>query len=175
VAGAFQFNLVISTKEQLLVSEERLLAVLRWMLLKMPTTKRWYPVLERYIDQIAGRVGGFGGNPGAIEPSPTGDVPGLPQPKLGPAPGVGEIEHCGKIEGIVYDHFGDFAGFILEDEAGRCHRFESREVPMLELVHHAWIERTRVAVLAERHRPHVALSVILRAGGPRVIADRDEA
>ena len=68
VAGAFQFNLVISTKDKLLHSEERLLAWLRWMELKMPKTRSWYPVLLRYIDQIVGRVQGFGGDPEKFRP-----------------------------------------------------------------------------------------------------------
>jgi hypothetical protein len=76
VAGAFQFVINIKTKGAILLNEERLLATLRWMVLQMPTTKRWYPVLQRYIDYVAGRVQGFGGNPGQILPSPTGWVPG---------------------------------------------------------------------------------------------------
>lgn len=165
VMGAFQFNLMISTKEPLLLPEERLLAVLRWMELKMPTTKRWHPVLVRYIDQVAGRVQGFGGNPSQIDPSPTGEVPGLPS-----KPGEEGVEVCGKIEGIIYDHFGDFAGFVVEDDSGRLHRFTSREAPMLAVVHHAWEARTRVSVIAELGRRHVPCEVILKArGGPKDI------
>jgi hypothetical protein len=48
VSGAFQFSINISTKEQLLLPEERLLAVLRWMQTKTPPGKRWFPVLQRY-------------------------------------------------------------------------------------------------------------------------------
>ena len=43
-------------------------------------------------------------------------------------------EVTGKVEGIVYDHFGDFVGFVLEGECAHEHRFESREKPMLELL-----------------------------------------
>ena len=168
VAGAFQFAIAISTKEQLLLPEERLLAVLRWIAQGMPKQKRWYPVLLRYIDDIAGRVQGFGGDPGKIEPSPTGQVPGLHRPR--PAPG-GHHHHeeggevTGKIDGLIYDHFGDFEGFILETEEGRHHRFASRELPMLMLVQRAWLERLRVTVFAKRHAPHVPRTIILRAGG----------
>jgi hypothetical protein len=63
VVGGFTFTLAISTKEALLLPEERLLAVLRWMLEVTPSQKRWYPVLERYIGQVADRVAGFGGDP----------------------------------------------------------------------------------------------------------------
>jgi hypothetical protein len=168
VAGAFQFFLTISTREQLLLSEERLLAVMRSILLQTPPQKRWYPVLLRYIEDIAGRVRGFGGDPGAIKPSPTGDVPGLHHPRH-----EEEDEITGKIEGIIYDHFGDFDGFIVEAESGRHHRFYNREAPMLAVVRRAWIERTRVTVFAERHHSHVPRSVILRVSGHRSILEDD--
>ncbi len=166
VDGGCRFAITISTKQQLLLSEERLLALLRWIALKMPKTRRWYPVLERYIGDVAGRVLGFGGNPGQIEPSPTGDVPGLPQPRPEPEPCEEErSERCGKIDAIVFDHFGDFEGFVLEDDTGRDHRYHSREAPLSGLVRRAWTERTRVCVVGERHDRHAVRAVILRVGG----------
>ena len=59
------------------------------------------PVLERYVGDVAVRVAGFGGDPGQILPSPTGDVPGLPFVPGGP-PGHGRpagdrLEVTGKI------------------------------------------------------------------------------
>ncbi len=162
VLGAFQFTISIKTKEELLLPEERLLAVARWMLLVMPPHKRWHPVLERYIDQLAGRVRGFGGNPAGISPSPTGQVP-VPRPH--PRPPDQRAEVTGKIDGIVYDHFGDFEGFVLETESGHQRRFESRERAILKLVHRAWAQRTRVTVVEQPRHPHTPCSVILRAGG----------
>ena len=35
-------------------------------------TNRWYPVLQRYIGYIEGRVKGLGGNPSQFAPSPWG-------------------------------------------------------------------------------------------------------
>jgi hypothetical protein len=35
-----------------------------WIHQSVPAQSRWYPVLQRYIAQIIGRVTGFGGNPG---------------------------------------------------------------------------------------------------------------
>jgi len=165
VVGAFTFALNISTKEALLLPEERLLAVLRWMLEVTPTQKRWYPVLERYISDVAGRVAGFGGDPGKILPSPTGDVPGLP---FVPGAPPGSVRHAGdrlevtgKIDGLTYDHFADFSGFVLETELGHHHRYESRERPMRELAEHACRNRTRVTIISEARRPLVPLAVIL--------------
>lgn len=164
VAGAFQFNIVISTKERLLLSEERLLAVLRWMELKMPKTKRWYPVLVRYIDYVGGRVQGFGGDPGQITPSPTGSVPGFPSPH--PAHHHhgredDEEKFEGKIEGLCYDHFADFVGFMLETETGHAHRFFSRENAVRELALQAKIDRRRVRVVVEGHHRHIRWITIL--------------
>jgi hypothetical protein len=165
VLGAFQFGINIHTRREILLPEERLLAVLRWIELVMPKQKRWYPVLQRYIEQIAGRVGGFGGNPGQILPSPTGQVPRLPHRPPPEPEGEGE-EITGKIDGIIFDHFGDFRGFILETESGHHRRFVSREAPTLALVRRAWHERSRVTVLFRHERPHVPVEIILRSGGP---------
>lgn len=151
VAGAFQFVINIKTKEAILLNEERLLATLRWMALSMPTTKRWYPVLLRYIDYVAGRVQGFGGDPTQILPSPTGWVPGLPEPQPQPPYDHGDDEFIGKIDAIIYDHFGDFEGFLLETESGHHHRIASREHAVREIARQAQRERDNVRVLARRH------------------------
>lgn len=159
--GAFQFNMTISTKEQLLLSEERLLAWLRWMELKMPKTRSWYPVLRRYIDQIAGRVQGFGGDPGKIGPSPTGNV----GPKGGPHPGgpgggghEARRHFTGKVAMLIFDRFGDFEGFALDTEDGE-RKFFNRERDFKRLVERGWSERLRITVVTERDRPHEAISI----------------
>jgi hypothetical protein len=160
-AGAFQFNLVISTKDRLLHSEERLLAWLRWMELKMPKTRSWYPVLLRYIDQIAGRVRGFGGDPDTIAPSPIGTV-GHPHPGGGHG---GEREQqiwlTGKIAALIFDRFGDFEGFLLDTEDGERKVF-SREPDMKRLAERAWAERLRITVVVEEERPRHALRILVR-------------
>jgi len=135
------------------------------MLEVTPSQKRWYPVLERYISEVAGRVAGFGGDPGQILPSPTGDVPGLPFVPGGP-PGHGRpagdrLEVTGKIDALTYDHFGDFTGFVLETERGHQHRYESRERTMRDLAEHAWRDRIRVTIISEPRRPLVPVTVIL--------------
>jgi len=162
VAGAFQFVINIKTKHAILRKEERLLATLRWMVLQMPTSKRWYPVLQRYIDYIAGRVQGFGGNPGQILPSPTGWVPGLPEPTHKHPGHHAECEELiGKIVGLIYDHFGDFTGFLLQTEAGVDHRIQSRERAVRDLAERARVERPRVRVVVERHHHYLRTLEIL--------------
>ena len=161
VLDGFQFAIAIRTKEQLLLPEERLLAVLRWMVQEMPHRKRWYPVLLRYIDDVAGQVLGFGGYPRKILPSPTGQVPGFPMPRPSPSGHGGHSDEVtGKIEGIIYDRIADFEGSILETESGQRHRFASREDRMLRVARSALNQRARVAMVSERHRPHEPRQII---------------
>lgn len=152
VHGEFELAIDIRTKQALRLKEERLLATLRWMLAAMPTERRWYPVLQRYIEYVVGRVHGFGGNPATIEPSPVGWVPGMPKPGSRDHYDDDDDRHAhvhGKVEGLIYDHFGDFEGFVLESENGRRRRFRSRERGIEELAQRARAERREVAVEVE--------------------------
>ena len=161
VAGAFQFTITISTKEQLLLPEERLLALMRWIWEHMPPKKRWYPVLQRYIDDLAGRVLGFGGDPTKIPPSETGHVPGW-GPKR-PHRGEEKLEEViGKIDGIIYDRFGDFHGFILDTEDGN-RRFIAREPEIERVAKFAWSERIVTSVFVERDAPHRPKEIVLHS------------
>ena len=158
VSGTFQVTITISAKEPLLLPEERLLAWLKWKVSVIQQNLRWYPVLLRYLELVAGRVQGFGGDPGKILPSPTGDVPEEE-----------EEEHereertafTGKISGLVFDRFGDFEGFLLDTEDGE-RKFFSREQEIEELAERAWSERLRITVWVERDEPHRPLSIIVR-------------
>jgi hypothetical protein len=90
-------------------------------------------------------------------------VPGkFPPPKKPPL--QLEISLTGKIESLVFDHFADFEGFILETGDSGQHRFKTREGPMLILARKAWRRRIRVTVIAGKHRPEVPLSILLHAG-----------
>jgi hypothetical protein len=81
VIGAFQFAIPVHTKAELLLKEERLLSVMLWIAQSIPHTNRWHPVFVRYLKAIGSRVSVFGGDPGKILPSPTGEgVPGRPHP-----------------------------------------------------------------------------------------------
>ena len=72
VSGAFQLTIPVRSKAPLRVTEERGLAVLRWIFDALPPETRWFPVFSRYVRQIADRVRGLGGNPALIAPSPSG-------------------------------------------------------------------------------------------------------
>jgi hypothetical protein len=64
--------------------------------------------------------------------------------------------------GLVYDSVGDFAGFLLETEAGEKRSFKSTEPAVESLARRAWEGRILLTVLADRHRPERVASVILR-------------
>lgn len=72
VLGAFQLTIPVQTKAELLEPEERMLSVLRWIAEAIPPENRWFSVFTRYLDQVGGRVDGFGGDKDQITPSPDG-------------------------------------------------------------------------------------------------------
>lgn len=166
VAGAFQINIPVSTASRLLGPEESLLAVFKWKLDQLPVANRWHPVLKQYVQEISGRVAGFGGDPQAIPPSPLG-YPG-PDHKRGGEPG-GTVESLGKVTGLVFDRFGDFEGFTLETEHGHHRRYHSTEDGIEDLVRRAWLDRYVVLVVTDGHEREVPVSIVLR----RAPRDRD--
>lgn len=156
--GTFQLTIPVGTKASLRESEERLFAILQYIQQSIPTESRWFQVFTRYLQQIAGRVKGLGGDPTQIPPSGNGQVPGI-----GIRPH--REEFAGKIAGLIYDHFGDFMGFLLETADCDVRRFDSREVRMERVVREAWEIRATVHVIVEFHRPHCPLEVIV-GGAP---------
>jgi len=72
VVGTFQVKIPVSSKDDILPSEEDTLAIFKWRLQSMSPTNRWYPVLERYVSYIAARVDGLGGDSSKVVPSPNG-------------------------------------------------------------------------------------------------------
>lgn len=154
VIGTFQVKIPVSTAEAMLLPEENTLAIMKWRQQQMSPGDRWYPVLQRYIGYLAGRVDGLGGNSSTIEPSPWGVQPGP------------VIEHrhevTGKVIGVIYDRFGDFDGFLLRDEHGEERLFHSRESEIEELIRFAWQQRVVITVITTPRPPHWPLSIILR-------------
>jgi hypothetical protein len=161
VLGAFQINLNITTKQDLLVPEEHRLALFKWIEDSILPENRWYPVMQRYVLQLATRVTGFGGNPAEVPPSPTGSIRGE-----GDGDGSDRDEDrrvTGKVTGLAFDHFGDFDGFVFETGEGEIRRFHGREQRVLELVSRALEERILVTVVRERERRGHIRSIILHS------------
>jgi hypothetical protein len=163
VLGTFQVNIPVSTKELMLPREEQRLSIFRWIGETMPKQRRWYLVFQRYLQLIAERVGALGGDPSRVLPSPTGDWAGTPvlQPTPGDHRHHGHMECTGKVEGLIFDGFGDFEGFLLEADEGK-HKFLSREAEIKQLVETAWRERLRITVWTLRHEPHRPTSIVVR-------------
>jgi hypothetical protein len=71
--GAFQMTIPVSPDIELLTEELSKLSLMRYIQGGIPPASRWSNVFARYLDQIATRVRGFGGDPDAVKPSPSGD------------------------------------------------------------------------------------------------------
>jgi hypothetical protein len=159
VTGTFQVQVPVGNDKKLLLPEENTLAIMKWRLEHMLPAYRWYPVLQRYISYVSGRVTGFGGDPGKIKPSPIGFPGG--KGHGGKDPGEKRVEYTGKICALVYDRFGDFEGFILDTEDGE-RKFASRETEIELVVNRALTERIVTTVVVELDAPHRPESIVLR-------------
>jgi hypothetical protein len=169
VTGSFQIAIPVDVKEHMLVTEQRLLSVLRWVGESLPASSRWHPVFIRYLEALAGRVRGLGGDPDVIPPTASGIWPGLleqledggkhHEPDCDALPG--EDEFKGKVDSIAYDHFGDFEAFFLETRAGKLRRFESRERRVHDLAQRALEECLFTTVMVDRERPEHVREIIL--------------
>jgi hypothetical protein len=157
IVGTFQVKIPVSTKDLILRPEENTLAILKWRLENMATSNRWYPVLQRLIGIIAGRVQSLGGDPNQIPPSLTGYHP---QPVHGL--GKGHEEFTGKVIAIIYDRFGDFEGFRLITEEGHEVSFHGREPEVESLIYRAWEERILITVRVHSDDRHWPASIIYR-------------
>ena len=69
VVGAFQMNIAVRAKKELLLAEENILALYKWKIEQIPSSNRWHPVMRRYIARVSGLIRRLGGDPGAIGPS----------------------------------------------------------------------------------------------------------
>jgi hypothetical protein len=158
VVGSFAVRIPVTTGKEMLPIEENTLAIMKWRLRQMLPTNRWYPVLLRYIGYVSGRIDGLGGNSNSIPPSPRG----APSHPTHPTHIGKRHEFTGKVNGVVYDRFGDFEGFMLLTEAGHERAFRSRESEIEALVRFAWQNRVVITVLTESHDPSCPVSIVLR-------------
>jgi hypothetical protein len=163
-SGIFKLTIPVDTKTDLIEKEERYYAILQFIAKSIPSASRWHPIFERFLGQVAGRVKGFGGDPGQILPSGTGALPGDGK-RLEPCREHSPVKFIGKIAGLVYDHFGDFDGFILEEGCDRVRRFRSRECRLAHVLHEAWKDHATVTVLTDSRDESCPIEVIV-GGAP---------
>jgi hypothetical protein len=77
--GGFQFNIPVNADSDILPVATRNLSILRYIQLTIPTANRWYSIFTRWLDNLAAKVAGLGGDPTKVLPSPTGgDQPTCP-------------------------------------------------------------------------------------------------
>lgn len=157
--GAFQLGIPVSTKEDMQLHHLRLLSVMSWRAAQLSRKSRWHPAFTHYVDLLTDKVRALGGDPFDVPATPDGVFP-LPDGKGGCcAPGQttdgkehdhnhnhGDVTWTGKVHGLVFDHFGNFEGFDLENYSGAHQRFFSREPAIHDLAHTAWRERHVVSV-----------------------------
>ena len=144
--GSFRLTIPVRMGEVLLPREIRKLAVLRYVAQAIPSSNRWSPVFVRYLEQIAAKIRGLGGDPDTVPPS-------LDDPQGGTHRHPGR--HCvnGKVRSVMYDCFGDFEGFVLED-CERHYSFVSCERGIEAVVRRACHDRCTLTVCTEDERIH---------------------
>ncbi len=156
VVGAFQMNIAIQAKQDLLPAEETILALYKWKIEQIPANNRWHPVMRRYIARVSGLVSRLGGNPGKIPPSQTGGASGSKPPP------VKRLEYTGKVMGLAFDRFGDFEGFLLLTEAGVELSFLAREQAIEDRMREAWKDRMVISVFVEPPDLRIPVLILLR-------------
>jgi hypothetical protein len=72
ILGAFQLTVPVHDEGALLIPEIRKLSVLRHIFRAIAIEDPWHAVFLRYLDQVADRVRGFGGDPDAVAPAADG-------------------------------------------------------------------------------------------------------
>lgn len=159
VLGVFHLTIPISTKQDLLQPEERKLSIMKYIGKSIPSSSKWFPVFNRYLDQLSGRVKFMGGDPIQVIANGNGI---WTKPMPGGYNRDRQEQFTGKVSGLIYDHFGDFEGFTLETEEGREHIFTSREKEIEKLAEASWRDRLRITVWVERDEPFRPLTIILR-------------
>lgn len=152
VLGATQFDIHVRTADVILPRLERNLSVLRHIDAAIPDDNRWAPVFQRYIGELADRVRAMGGDPERIAADPTGHGghpparPDRPDRPERPDPD-GRHVVTGRVVELLYDCFGAFEGFVLEDCTHR-YRFPACERGIEKVVRRACRHRSRVSVIA---------------------------
>lgn len=156
VVGTTQFDIRVRTAAEVRPRLERNLSVLRHIQVAIPAPNRWYPVFQRYVGELADRVRAMGGDPDSIAATPTGSgTAGRPT-----GTPDGHLRFTGVVDELVYDCFGRFEGFVLEECDGR-HRFHAKERAIEEVVHRACKDRCRLTVVVSTDRPGRPYKIIL--------------
>jgi len=88
--------------------------VMKWIGSAIPVQNRWSPVFERYLQDLGGRCRRLA----AILVRFFRLRQGMARSRPPAASARTSEEVTGKISKLVFDHFGDFDGFVLETNHG---------------------------------------------------------
>ena len=159
--GLFNLKTTIVDAAKILPQLERNYAILLWIFSGIPADSRWYPVFVRYLGVLANQITAGGGNPHQITANANGVVPITRSPYT-PCHPLGVLPPLtGKIEGLIFDHFGDFEGFILATETGETYHFYSRESHMKDVAERAWAQRLRVTIFPAEKDQFMPIRLVL--------------
>ena len=153
ILGAFQFSVLVQTRNEVLPFVQRTVTSLRRVVSTIPLEDRWYPVMRRYLSQITERIRALGGG----ERDQDHDRGHKHEPDHEHHEERARFE--GKVDGICFDSFGDFEGFWLKTEDD-ARKFWSREPALRSIVTQAWQQRITVAVIVEEDEPHTPVSIV---------------
>lgn len=157
VTGTFQIKIPVGSPASLLGPERSTLAIFKWRLQQMSPANRWYPVLQRYILYLTGRVRELGGNPDTIPPSPLGYWEAA-----GAAEGERGLAHSGKITEVIFDCHGRMEGFVLRECCDREQRFIACDRDLEAIVLQACTNRFEVTVRTSAKDPLAVHQLIVR-------------
>jgi hypothetical protein len=108
VLGTTEFRIKVSRAAELLPQFLQNLAVLKHIALSIPQSNRWYPIFQRYLEELGDRIRAFGGDPDSVDPSPSGHGrKPTRRPEL--------VTFTGKVCRLLYGCFGEFEGFEVHD------------------------------------------------------------
>ena len=142
VIGTFQFDIHVKTAVEILPRFERNLSVLKHIALSIPQDNRWYPVFQRYLQELGDRVRALGTDPGLIHPSTTGDG------RTGSVDGSTRKQHTGRISELSYDCFGAFQSFVLES-CGDKTAFRVHQCGIEKVLRRACKDHSRITLVSE--------------------------
>lgn len=157
VTGTFQIKIPVGSPDTLLGPERNTLAIFKWRLLKMSPANRWYPVIQRYILYLSGRVSELGGDPEVIPPSPLGYWEAPPT-----AGDKGGKTYTGKITEVIYGCHGRMEGFVLQECCDREFRFTVCDRDLESIVLQACTGRFEVTVRTGALDPKSVHQLIIR-------------
>jgi hypothetical protein len=181
IIGTFEFRVLVSTASVLVPELRRNFSVLKHIGDTIPQANRWYPVWQRYLDQMGGRLRAFGVDPDSIPPSSSGsgtdgDAPS-PRPQLcdhschhlhpdHPPGACKPREVSGIVESLEYDCCGRLKALRLQC-GGQSHGFNVCS-ELEDVIRRSCASKATVTITVCEHCCHV---MTLRVPCSRAVTD----